>query len=302
MDRITWLPRQKIDDLLWNNTIANSLYPCIYATTQWLDHFSPDWTALIYRDYEIIMPVTAKKKLSIPYLAQPHFTQQLGLFSKNGITKQLLQAFVKRLQDKYAFAEICVNGFFEKFNNVVPRKNYILDLNNSHEKIAAAYSKSLRQHIQKAQQAPLGFSQTSDIGLAIKTFKKLHSEKLAIKNIDYARLQHVAEQFLQSGDCFVGEVRNTKQELLSIGLFFCSMQRIYKTITATSPHGRVARAHHFMVDEVIQLFATTGNILDFEGSAIPGVEMFNKSFGARLMPYYFLRWNHLKAPLKWVKK
>ncbi|MFT4093125.1 MAG: hypothetical protein QM640_05755 [Niabella sp.] len=299
---IRWLSRNEIDNQLWDITIKNSRYPCIYATVKWLDHFSPAWQALVWEDYEAVMPVTAKQQLTVPYLAQPAFTQQLGLFSSREADAQITGAFIAALQKKYAFAEIRVNRSFRDVPGVKERKNHILNLNMPYPDIVEHYSKSLKQNIHKAETSSLVYKKTNDFDLAISSFKELHAAKVNLKQADYIALKKAAESFSEKGNCFVSEIRDHSGSLLSIGLFFIAMKRIYKLITATFPEGRVAGAHHFMIDELVKEYAGTDMLLDFEGSSIPGIAAFNTSFGAVPEVYYFLKWNHLKWPLKMLKK
>jgi len=56
-----------------------------------------------------------------------------------------------------------------------------------------------------------------------------------------------------------------------------------------------------IIDYIIQQYAGTGFVLDFEGSEISSIETFYKGFGATHQPYYHLRINKLPWPIKWLK-
>ena len=76
---IKYFLHNKIDLVKWDSCIDQSLNGIVYAKSYYLNNMSPDWNALILGDYEAVMPVTWRKKWQIKYLAQPAFTQQLGL-------------------------------------------------------------------------------------------------------------------------------------------------------------------------------------------------------------------------------
>ncbi len=50
------------------------------------------WDALVWNDYEAVMPLTWNRKYGIAYLYQPFLTAQLGVFG-NDITPQITGSF-----------------------------------------------------------------------------------------------------------------------------------------------------------------------------------------------------------------
>ena len=61
-------------------------------------------------------------------------------------------------------------------------------------------------------------------------------------------------------------------------------------------------AGHFLLDNIIKEFSQTGLVLDFEGSDIPGIEHFYKSFGAINQPYNKIHFNRLPYFLRLLKR
>ena len=90
--------------------------------------------------------------------------------------------------------------------------------------------------------------------------------------------------------------------MLAISLFFFDSRRIYNVVSSVTVAGRKLNANYFLYDELIKEFSEKKIILDYEGSNVPGIEMFYRKFGATPEPYYFLKWNDLKWPLKLFKK
>jgi hypothetical protein len=88
---------------------------------------------------------------------------------------------------------------------------------------------------------------------------------------------------------------------LAIVLFLRDKDRIYLLQATTSPAGRDIGANHFLLDHVIREFAGQSMTLDFEGSDLPGVAHFYKSFGAQDQPYFFYRYNRLPWPWRLFK-
>ena len=127
---IVFLTRNEIDTVKWNNAVLNSKNGRIYATTNWLDAFAPNWEALVLLNYKIIMPLPSFKKYGIKYLAQPPFTQQLGLFASTKIDEQTERNFIQKAVSIFKFAEININ-FDAAICDTQLKKNYILPLTHS---------------------------------------------------------------------------------------------------------------------------------------------------------------------------
>ena len=58
---------------------------------------------------------------------------------------------------------------------------------------------------------------------------------------------------------------------------------------------------HYLFDHVIMQFAEHQMLLDFEGSEIPGIARFFKSFGSGKTHYFRLKINKLPWLLRWLK-
>jgi hypothetical protein len=90
---IQYLTHNQIDKKKWDATIAE----CgnIYAFSWYLDIVHPHWEALVEGDYQVVMPITGGKKFGINYLFQPYFVQQLGVFSKQPLTQEKTESFLR---------------------------------------------------------------------------------------------------------------------------------------------------------------------------------------------------------------
>ena len=93
-DQIRYVKRKDIDAQKWDECISNSPNGIIYAYVFYLDCMADQWDALVYNDYEAIMPLTWRKKYGVAYLYQPFFTQQSGIFSQQPVTASIIAAFL----------------------------------------------------------------------------------------------------------------------------------------------------------------------------------------------------------------
>ena len=90
--------------------------------------------------------------------------------------------------------------------------------------------------------------------------------------------------------------------LLAIILLLKDSGRLYNIMSTTFPEGRRMEANHFLFEQLIREFANNRLILDFEGSDIEGIARFYQKFGAVNEPYFYLRYNNLAWPIKYLKQ
>ena len=302
--QIQFLKHHQIDKPRWLHAIQQSSNGLIYAWPQFLDAVSPGWQALANDDYSIIMPLTFRKKWSIRYLYQPAFCQQLGVFG-NGVDEATTKTFLQAAAQHFSFAEIRLN-----YNNsflsdqLFIRKNYVLSLVNSYDSIRNQYSKDLiKKNLQRTEKFSLQYSHANNVSSAIDTFEELYADRMSGNDkSDFTALKEACILLQKEGNAFVREVHLPNGELLACGVFLKDNWRIYNIASSTLPNGRTLEANHFLFDQLIQEFAGSGLVLDFEGSEVPGIERFYKKFGSQNQPFYTTRWNRLPWPLRLLKK
>ena len=87
MKKINFITHSQIDKFKWDFCMNQSINKSVYGLSWYLDIVSENWDALIYGDYELIVPIPCKRYLIfIPFMQrvyQPMFCQQLGAFSSN---------------------------------------------------------------------------------------------------------------------------------------------------------------------------------------------------------------------------
>ena len=115
---INYLRHTQIDKPRWDQCIRESVNSMVYGYSWYLDLVSPGWDALMEDDYTSVFPLTHKRKYSVRYLAQPFFTQQLGLFTSGHLTQELVTRFLNAIPPTFKLVEIHLNSM----NKVDPEK------------------------------------------------------------------------------------------------------------------------------------------------------------------------------------
>jgi hypothetical protein len=293
---IRYLRRQDIDDAKWDACIH-----LIYGKSYYLDHMTDgQWDALIMGDYEIIMPLTWRRKWGVRYLYQPAFTQQLGLFAAYPIPWNKTHAFLKECDRHFKFAEIFLN-YRNAAPFLKPCTNLVLELNKPYNHLAAGYKKDLLSNLKKA--ASLTYSHGPGLTQTLSFFREQYSRRLPnLSPGDFDRFGRLCRELEKKGELLFRAVTDARGELLATALLPRANERIFLVQSTVSPVGKEVAANHFLLDRLIFTLAGQRYTLDFEGSEQPGIAHFYRNFGAIDQPYFFYRNNRLPWPLRLLKK
>ena len=299
-----YLERGQIDIEKWDNCIARAYKGLPYAFSWYLDVVATNWGGMVWGDYEVILPLIWKKKAGIHYLYQPFFTQQLGFFSRNPVTNSKKHQLLEAIPQKFLYIDIQANpsSFCEYKGFCFSEKpNYILPLNKPYEKLYASFSQNIKRSIKRAARHQPEWIENVTPETTISIYKEFVAQRTPeLKANDYTNLLRLMEVSKQKGigknyGLKVGEAWGT------VGFFLFSHHRIINLFPATTQVGRQAGTSAFLLNKLIETHSDSQQILDFEGSAIPGIAHFYRKFGAVQENYWGIRCNRLPHWLKWLK-
>jgi hypothetical protein len=298
MDDIRYIKHAEINKEMWDACITNSPNGLIYSRSWFLDAMTPNWDALVHKDYIAVMPLTISRKVGVSYLSQPAFCQQTGITGPIDFNEKITQTFIDIACSKFPLVEINLN-----FKNEYPKGsmkcNLILDLLKPFETIQAAFRKDL---ISKSVFANLQIEKSVNYKSVIDSFKKLYLDKIPhLKEKDFNNFLKVCKHVSKTGNLFVRKVLNQDGKLLSDALFFKDEKRIYYMLSATFPEGKKCDANAYLLYQVIKEFSGSNYIFDFEGSSIPSIKFFFKKFNPVEENYPIVRINNLSPFIKKIK-
>ncbi len=294
---------QQIDSEKWDRCIGNAPNSRVYANTWHLDRTAEIWDALIWGDYECVMPLPYRKKFGIKYLYQPLYSQQLGIFPDP--TPEISRAFYEFIVANFRYSDVQTNAENSAIKEIaairyVPRNNYLLSLAAEYSSISSSFSKNTKRNITKANKNKLSLAE----GIRLEEYLKFKSENLMadIGTKELAQLKSLISygQYKGFGQIY-GVYDNDNQ--LCAAVYFCRWKdRIIYFNAASSAKGKELGAMYFLVNRFIESNAGKLLVLDFEGSMIPGVARFYEGFGAQAEIYFQLKFNRLPLPFRWFKR
>ncbi|MFC2087341.1 hypothetical protein ACFLSA_04200 [Bacteroidota bacterium] len=299
---IKYLKHSEIDIVKWDSCIHGARNSMVYARSWYLDIVSPQWDALIYNDYEAVMPLTWKKKVGIKYLSQPFLTQQLGIFSKSVVSSDVVNEFLSLATSKYRLVDIHLNSYSEiKKEEVRKYVNQELNLNRNYDDLHREYSKSNAKNLKIALKTFTDISESDDSATFVKNYEEYSGKRIhGLSNKHYRIMKNLIDKSMNIG---IGKIFSivVNDKIAASVFYLFDKDRIIQLIAYSSPVGRNKKSMFALIDSIIGQHAGTNLIYDFEGSGIKGIHEFNKGFGATSTKYYHLYINKLPFLIKVIK-
>ena len=301
-NQIRYIQHKEIDSEKWNRCIDLAANSRFYANEWHLDRAAIIWDALVWGDYEIVMPLPVRRKFGIKYIYQPLFCQQLGIFPEPSVSKA--QLFYEALHKKFKYVDIHLNSAnppIEKDQefSFSQRKNYLILLNKNYNSIVNDYNTNTKRNIAKAKKNNLQLIK----GIRLEEYLEFKERQKSTKSsqTDFAKLKNIIAFGQYKG---IGEIYGVydDQNYLRAAAYFCRWKdRVIYLNAVSDEQGKELRAMFYLIDQFIKKSAGKNIVLDFEGSMVQGVARFYEGFGALPETYFQLKFNRLPLLLKWLK-
>ncbi|RLD63772.1 MAG: hypothetical protein DRI95_11315 [Bacteroidetes bacterium] len=302
---IIYLKQDEIDIKKWDNCIAGSINGIVYAYSWYLDVVCEKWEALVFGDYETVMPLTQNKKYGISYLYQPSFSQQLGIFSSQNLSEEVVTCFIKSIPKKYSFIEINLNKFnlIRQGNSIKVKQNttYELELIKDYESLFRRYKKNTIRNIRKAIQNKISIVRGLKPNDVINLINSSgNTQGFKEKDFIFIRRLIAGAGRKKSGQLY--GAYTDKNNLCAAGFFVHSNKKVCFILSVANDEAKENGAMFLLIDEFIKQYASRNMILDFEGSNIEGIARFYAGFGAKPSNYPAIKINKLFYPLRLIKR
>ncbi len=298
---IRYIRHNNIDFNRWDDCIDHSVNGMFYAYAWYLDMTADSWDALVEDDYRAVMPLPFRRKAWINYIYQPFFVQQLGVFSTGRLNERVTGQFLKAVPERFKYADFNLNTF----NHLSDRHPLIggkgitheLDLIAPYERLQAGYSSNLRRNIKKALAKEVyvtGAGRPEDI---IRIFRQNRGRRgVPFSEKDYRVLKHLIYAGMHKGMVTLRFAYSPTNELCAGIVFFRSHQKVVLLFSGSTPEARSNGAMSLIIDRFIRENAGKELVLDFEGSADPGLARFYRGFGSEECVFLRIIMNNMPFP------
>lgn len=297
---INLLKRAEIDEDWWNGIIRQSDMPLPYAESWYLDMTAAgQWIALVDEESEIVMPLAVKKRGGVVCQGyQPAFTQQLGIFGKK-VDENKVARFINKLPRCIVVSTHLNEGNpLLSSNKGIWRKqlNLILNLEKDMNSLRSGFSKSLRKRIRRGR-AELRVVESTETQIVVDFFNKQMDARLQISDYNYQLITNVINTSIQRKQGRMWLAYDEQEVLQGACFFLLGTNRIINLFGASDKN---TNAMQVILDEVISQYADQAYYFDFEGSELPGVASFFRSFGSEERYYHRYDYSPVPGLAKWM--
>ena len=303
------LHRDKLDEAAYLLCLADaeelSKANTFYAQPWYLDIVArKKWSVAIWQNeagaYVAVAPFAHQLKFGIiNEVYMPMLCQQLGIFcaiALNGhdLIAELLKFFESRFfRVGYAFNAANEPYLVNKYSKwkLLRRVNQEVDCSGTPEEILQNFNATKRKHVRRG--AKVLHYKKADLSLLAKEFAQSETGKrLTISAKEVAIAGQLAYALNERNRLVHQLVYQEKSNKLLLALIMARHgNRIISLFGGPSKLGKELYIQDFALFQSMELIAgLPGAVFDFEGSNIPGVQTFNASFGAKIVPYSFLTW------------
>ncbi len=300
---IRYLTHDQIDFDKWDDCIDQAVNGIFYAYSWYLDMTATPWDALVEGDYNAVMPLPRRKKFGIDYIYQPFFIQQLGVFSTNSLSQQVIERFVKAVPRKFRFVDYQLNTYnqlqeFEKLK-LKKRVTYELDLISPYDVLKKKYSKNTSRNVKKAVKNGVFITSHGKPEEIINAFRQNKGKEVgAFSDKDYNVLKHLIYAGLHRGMVSIRSAYSQENNFCAGVVFFKSHKKVVFLFSGVTPQARENGAMALLVDDFIREHAQSELVLDFEGSSIPSLARFYRGFGSKECVFLQMKINRLPWGIK----
>lgn len=256
------------------------------------------------------------KKGGFSFMKLPPYTPHCGLFFKN----EAKNAAARNSFEKEVVTEVCnyiesqkkslivlafppyvkdMQPFIWNKYKVVPNYTYRILLNKSIEEIVDSFDPKNRNVINKAIKESVHVTETDRKQTDL--FKYFSGTlKKAGANVYEKELSGIFNKFSNDSNSF--SLSASKDNKL-LGVVFCiyDSDKCYYILGGINKESEIKGINNLLILKSIEKAKELGcSVFDFEGSMLPGVEKFFRSFGPELIPYYTI--NKAILPLEIMLK
>lgn len=287
---LRYLEHNKIDAAKWDACIDKAVNAIPYAYSWYLDIVTnKSWAAIVLDDYKAVFPVPLKSYVLFKKVYQPFFVQQLGLFARDKKHFSALPDCLLLLEQKQKKIYLHLNTQ-NHLGDASKRITHHLALQSGYETLYKNYGSTVKKNLKMLKNKGVQVSSEVTIPEFISFIKKHVGDKVSeLKQKDFKTLEQLVRECVKREKGFLRCTKNKVGDILSTVFFLHSNHFLIYLVAGSSPEGRKLQSMTFLLDSMIQHYANTNTTLDFEGSMIPGIANFYKSFGGMEISYPVLK-------------
>ncbi len=287
LPQATLLPREKIDTLRWDAACARDANTQPYGTSWWLDAVTDrHWQGIILDDYRVVLPIHTLRRVGpLCQIAPPPFTQIAGPWGDlqpHDVPTLLSEIPAGTVRLKLRLRDGALTGGLSGQYRIRRRTNYVLRLVADYEEQRRGYSRTLRRRLRRAGPTRLRPVDPAD---AVTLYLKSSGVKAGLGKAQIAAVRRLSAALTDEGAVQYLGVENATGQLLAAGAFPRHRRRLINLLPGATELGYAQDGALRLLDKLIESNLGDCDLLDFEGSELPGVAWFFRLFGPDRLEY-----------------
>lgn len=270
--------------------MSHSPWSSLFACSFYLNAVSPGWDALVKGDYDIIFPITKKRKFAYTYLPHPPFTGQLGLIGN--YTKETEKEVLNYLPENFSLIEIELNATHQVKPSVSEKCTFVIDYSKPYK-----YNENTERNIKRAIKAGLLVEVMEDkrlLNLSKKYLDPFITSVLKIDSYGLSRFHELLRSALDQKQIRTYTIRDKEGKLLAMAHFIYNKHCVVYLKGTNFDKQAHSGSMHLLMSKAIEDFKATVKVFDFSGGSIPNIARFFKGLGGE--PLYYPVFKHNKLP------
>lgn len=308
--KVEKLSHHQINKSAWDECINHSPNGLVYALSWYLDTVSPDWEAIIVTQnttYQVCFPLPVRQRWGISYLYHPYFCQQLGIYHRQPLSKELIEKIFQTLFTHYSY----IPRLFLNVSNIwsIPRRSnlrlrrhftHLLELNQPYADLRKQYRRDRRYRLKQACAKKLRIVSSDDIGPLVDIFLRDTVQKVPGAQTDptYSQVRRLFNAVKRNGRYELYYTQDDYGNYTSGAWFVIYNYRIIYLFNAALDTARRENGRTLIIDHVIRKYQNSPYIVDFESPEKETIRDFYASFGSIPTPFYFLYFYNLPTVVR----
>ena len=294
-----------VDGMKWNpGTWSNEFWQELesetprkfpYNAEAYADSLGVNWGAIQGDRYALPMAYRTKYGLGTAY--QPFGVQQWGPVGAHADDAASLRDAVRAIPGRFKKVNIAMSrpdhwhhseGWQRhglRWERWTECPNYELDLTQSVEQLHQGFSSQCQRNVKKSSQFKHEMFEHDAPEVLLRQFELNQGKRYQLDPGFLPGMRSAMHHLMHIGRGAVWTLYSEGNQFLAGALFAFSGNRAVLLFSAISEHGRSQQSMTYLINEAITYMQGRWEILDFEGSAEPGLARFYQGFGAELRPY-----------------
>ena len=280
--KLLYRHRDQLDLMRIHEIIGQHADILPYHYPWYLDIVSSEWGALITESYDGFMPLPFHRRwLGWRQIHTPLFCQRVGWIAASGAKAPLWEDIIAAIPTIFFKVDLSLDHLEQITYPSRRRLNLVLPLGQGYDHIYQGYQKTLKKRLRRAGRS--GYTVLRDFikpDQLVQHYRGMLVTKVNLPDRAYLTVLRLMQESLSRSLGGIYSAHDIDGNLLAASFFLITQTRIINLFGVSTVSGRAGDGMHFLLDRVIDKYATTPMIFDFEGSELPGVATFFSSFGA----------------------